>query len=142
MSETQYERMTRRTVFVFLSIALLWVCGVNHVAGWIDQSILVLRVIETLCAAIVGLSAYWWLRSGTTRTVFRVIVLLTTGIGIGVHIEAVARLLWLNGKIAEFDAFRVTWLWNYRQAGILIALPYLLAVVVSRMSDKKGYYAP
>ena len=137
--ENPREKKLRKLAFNVSGVFLLWLFGLNFATDWVNPAMLSYMVLLFLCVLVVGLSSiYWWETDGTSA-VFRMLVMLASGIGIDAAVQAWSRYLWLSGQEDRFDLFRATWLWDYRQVGEIVALVYLLAVIVSRMRTSVGY---
>lgn len=140
--ENMREQSLRELIFSIGILALLWTFALNYAAGWVNAALLSYFTLCGLCVVVVILSVMWWWRTDGTSAVFRMLVLLASGMGIDAAVQAWSRYLWLSGQHVQFDMFRKTWIWDYRQVIEIVALVYLLAVIISRMSEKRGHYVP
>lgn len=136
------EQKIRRAAFYTGIFVLVWMFGLNYAAEWLNAAMLSYLVLVILCVLIVGFSIVWWWKTDGTSVVFRMLVLLAFGLGLDAAVQGWSRYLWLSGQSDRFDLFRSGWLWDYRQMAEIVALIYLLAVIISRMTEKRGHYVP
>ena len=140
--ETDRESSLRITVFSLLLAITAWINALNCAIGWMDGPLLMYRVVGVLCAGVVVLSLIWWWKTTRPATVFYFLLLLAAGLGLDACVQAHSRELRLGTDIEAFHNFGESMVWQFRQLGEVVALIYLLAVIVSRMHDKRGHYVP
>ena len=142
METNDRENSLRVTVFSLLLSIVAWVTAFNCYTRWLDGTLLIYYILIVLCCGVVVLSLIWWWRTTRPATVFYFLLLLAAGLGVDACVQARGRALRIGSDIEAFHNFGESMLWQFRQLGEVLALIYLLAVIVSRMHDKKGHYVP
>jgi hypothetical protein len=142
METKDRENSLRVTVFSLLLSITAWVVAFNCYTKWIDGTLLIYYLLIALCCGVVVLSLIWWWRTTRPATVFYFLLLLAAGLGIDACVQAHGRTLRLAPDIEAFQSFGESMVLQFRQVGEIVALIYLLAVIVSRMHDKRGHYVP
>ncbi len=142
MDDNARENSLRLTVFSILLVVTAWLIAINCATGWMDGGILIYRIIWVLCVAVVALSLVWWWRTTRPATVFYFLLMLAAGLGVDAAVMDHGRGLRLSQDAEAFQQFSDSWIWQFRSIGEIVALIYLLAVIVSRMSDRRGHYVP
>jgi hypothetical protein len=142
VENTDKENSTRIRIFSLLMAVSAWIVALNCYTQWMDGALLMYRIVGVLCAAVVVLSVVWWWRTDRPATVFKFLMLLTAGLGMDACAQAHSRVLRIGNDADAFAQFGESMIWQFRQVGEIVALIYLLAVIVSRMSDKRGHYVP
>jgi hypothetical protein len=142
MKDNAREDSLRVTVFSLLLASTAWAIALNCYIKAIDGTLLTYYIVLVLCGAVVVLSVIWWWRTTRPATVFYFLLMLSAGLGMDAAAMIHSRTLRLGTNIEAFNAFGASKIWQFRQVGEIVALIYLLAVIVSRMSDKRGHYVP
>ena len=142
MEDDAKEKSIRITVFSLLLAITAWITALNCYTGWMDGTLLIYYILIALCGGIVVLSLIWWWRTTRPATVFYFLLMLAAGLGVDACVQIHGRTLRIGDDIEAFHNFGESLIWQFRQVGEIVALIYLLAVIVSRMSDRKGHYVP
>lgn len=140
--ESEQEKTIRRRSFALLIGIVVAVVGYVELSGSPDMPALSYLLVAQLNIAIIAVSVYWWAQVGAVSTVFRWLMLLMSGVLWTNLLQFYARYLWITEQRIYYDALIEGPAWAYRQVPEIVAMCYLLALIISRMSSNRSHYVP